>query len=130
MKDKKLKRLNRGELLELLLTQTQEVDRLQEQLRQVEAELTERNLKVEIAGDLAHAVLAVNNVVGAAQLAAQQYLDNIAAMEAAAKEKCEQLIRDAMAEAELIRRNAETAAQRKKSDELPPVQELFEQDIK
>ena len=95
MKEKALKRLSRAELLELLLRQTQETERLQEKLAEAEALLAQRYLKVQEAGNLANAVLAVNNVVEAAQAAAQQYLDNIIAMEAQTKARCEQLLREA-----------------------------------
>ena len=103
MKEKKLKRLNRGELLELLLAQTQENEQLQERLKKAEQQLAERYLKVEEAGDLAHAVLELNGVMEAAQEAARQYLDNIKAMEEATRIKCEQMLDQARQEADRIR---------------------------
>ena len=103
MKEKELKRLNRAELLQLLLEQTQEMERLREALKKAQDRLEERHLKVTEAGDLAHAVLAVNNVMEAAQQAAQQYIDSIAAMEAETKEKCQALIRQAQEEAARIK---------------------------
>ena len=103
MKDKELKRLNRAQLLELLLEQTREMERLQAALDKAQSLLSERHLKVQAAGDLAHAVLAVNNVMETAQQAAQQYIDSIAAMEAETKEKCQELIRQAQEEAQRIK---------------------------
>ena len=91
MKNKELRRLSRAELLELLLEQTKETERLQKRLNEAETLLAERHLKLMEAGDIAHAALAVNNVMEAAQNAARQYLENIAAMEAAAKEKLVEL---------------------------------------
>lgn len=108
MKEKSLKRLSRAELLELLLEQTREKERLQEQLQETQAQLSVRNLRIQNAGNLAYAVLAVNEVMEAAQNAAQQYLDSIAAMEAETKAKCEKLISDAMKEADRIRRNEDS----------------------
>ena len=104
MTQRELKRLSRGELLELLLIQTKENERLQEQLSRLEARLTQRDLKLEKAGDLAHAVLELNGVVEATQAAAQQYLDNIAAMEQDTKEKCRAMLEEAEKEAQEIRR--------------------------
>jgi len=95
MKEKSLKRLSRAELLELLLEQTRQTELLQEKLQKAEELLNQKYLKVQQAGDLAHAVLAINNVMEAAQNAAQQYLENIAAMEAEAKARCEQMLRQA-----------------------------------
>lgn len=95
MKEKSLKRLSRAELLELLLEQTRQTELLQEKLQKAEELLNQKYLKVQQAGDLAHAVLAINNVMEAAQNAAQQYLENIAAMEAETKARCEQMLRQA-----------------------------------
>ena len=80
MKEKELKRLSRAELLDLLLVQTKEAERLRKRLEKAEQELADRNVQIEKAGDLAHAVVQINGVMEAAQAAAQQYLDNIARM--------------------------------------------------
>ena len=118
MKNKELRRLSRAELLELLLEQTKETERLQKRLNEAETLLAERHLKLMEAGDIAHAALAVNNVMEAAQNAARQYLENIAAMEAAAKEKCEQLIREATRVAELILHSAEKTGEARNPEEV------------
>ena len=101
MTEKELKKLNRAELLELLLIQTKENEKLRERLKKREEKLADRRIKIEQAGSLAEAVLAVNKVMEAAQEAAQQYLDNIAAMEAETKEKCEKLLAEAAASAKI-----------------------------
>lgn len=106
MTQKELKRLSRAELLELLLVQTKETERLMKKLEEAEKLLYQRELKLQNAGDLAHAVLEVNGVMEAAQAAAQQYLENIAAMERDTKAKCERLLEEARREAERIRRQA------------------------
>ena len=99
---KELKRLNRAELLELLLIQTKEMERLQEELAQAREELAERRLKLTEAGNIAAAALAVNGVMEAAQAAAQQYLENMAAMEAETREKCDRMIANAKREAAVL----------------------------
>lgn len=106
MKEKELKRLSRAELLELLLTQTRETERLRKRLEKADAELANRHLKVQKAGDLAHAALEINGVMEAAQAAAQQYLDNIIRMENETKLRCEKLLEDARKEAAQIRKQA------------------------
>ena len=108
MKKKELRRLNRAELLELLLAQTRETERLQEKLREAEEKLADRILKYNEAGDLAHAALAINGVMESAQLAARQYLESIEAMKAETKLTCEKLICEAEKEAEMIRNGAKT----------------------
>ena len=78
---KDLRRLSRAELLELLLNRTREIEQLREELRKKDEALENRRLAVEGAGDIAKASLAVNEVMEAAQRAADQYLENIKAME-------------------------------------------------
>lgn len=109
MTDKEMKKLSRAELLELLLVQTRESERLQKRLERAEAELAERRLKIQEAGNLAQAVLEINGVMETAQKAAQQYLDNIAHMEEETRQRCEQMLEDARKEAEQIRNSVPKA---------------------
>lgn len=106
MTERELKKLGRTELLELLLVQTKEVERLQIQLEEARQKLHDRYLQIQETGDLAHAVLAVNGVMEAAQAAARQYLDNISKMEADARLQCENMLAEARNEADRIRRDA------------------------
>lgn len=102
MTEKELKKLNRAELLELLLVQTKETERLQKQLEKAEEELSSRYLRVLEAGNLAQAALSVNGVMEAAQAAAQQYLDNIVRMEEETRLRCENMLAEAREEAAQI----------------------------
>lgn len=103
---KNLQKLSRLELLELLLAQTRETEMIRKKLEKAEAALTDRYLKVEEAGDLAHAVLAVNQVMESAQVAAKQYLDNIEQMKRETELSCKLMIEQAKNEAERIRNEA------------------------
>lgn len=130
MTDKELKRLSRAELLELLLIQTRETERLQVKLEAARQQLEDRQLCVSNAGDLAHAVLEINHVMGAAQEAANQYLANIAIMEQQTRERCERMLAEAQAEADRILSNAKAdSPEHSKSLEqfLGEVQELISQ---
>lgn len=109
MTDKELKKLNRAELLELLLVQTREAERLRKRLESAEAALSDQQLKVQKAGDLAHAALEINGVMEAAQAAAQQYLDNIVRMEQETRLQCEKMLEDARKQAQQIRESAPKA---------------------
>lgn len=77
MTDKELKKLNRSELLELMLEQSREIDRLQEELEETREALQERNLKIESCGSIAEAAAEVNSLFHAAQRAADMYLLNV-----------------------------------------------------
>ena len=80
MTEKDLKKLNRQELLEVLLAQSKKIDRLQAQLKETQDQLTERELAISEAGSIAEASLVLNNVFADAQKAADQYLENIRRM--------------------------------------------------
>ena len=91
MTEKQMKRLSRGELLELLLLQTKETERLQAEVNDLRAQLDDRKLRVNKAGSIAKAALEVNGVMEAAQAAAAQYLENIKLVEAETRRKSAQL---------------------------------------
>lgn len=91
MTNKELKRLTRAELLELLLAQTRESERLKARLYDAQMQLSERQLRVSQAGDMAQAALKVNGVLEAAQAAASQYLENVAALEQKTMADCRRM---------------------------------------
>lgn len=117
MIEKELKKQSRAELLELLLIQTKESERLRAQLEKAQQQLADRQLQVQEAGNLANAVLAVNGVMEAAQAAAQQYLENMARMEEETKQRCEKMLTDAKREVDRIR----TAAGQGSESAVPSV---------
>ena len=93
MTDTELKKLSRSELLEMLLVQTKEVERLQAALTQTEQRLADQQIRMDQAGDIAQAALALNGVFEAAQAAAEQYLQSVREMEAGTQKRCEEMER-------------------------------------
>lgn len=77
MDNKTLKKLKRAELLEILLEQSKEVERLSAELKKANEALEEREIKIRNSGSIAEAALQLNGVFEAAQNAATQYLENI-----------------------------------------------------
>lgn len=77
MTDKELRKLSRAELLEMLLIQTKEVERLKKELEEANLKLENRRILLEKSGSIAEAALALNDVFESAQRAADQYLENI-----------------------------------------------------
>ena len=77
MTDKELKKLKRAELLQLLLTQSREIDRLRAELEEVNQKLNERNLSLDNCGSIAEAAMSIHNIFEEAQNAADLYLDNV-----------------------------------------------------
>lgn len=91
MTDKQLKNLSRAELLEILLMQTKEVDRLTEELAQVKTQLEDRNMVLQEAGSIAEATVGLNQIFQTAQKTADEYLEHIRKLEADTEEKCRRM---------------------------------------
>lgn len=108
MTDKELQRLSRGELLQMLITQTEENKVLQERLQKAEEEVRERRITIENAGSLAEASLALNQVFQAADAAAKEYLDNIKRTNEQQEEYCRTIRSDAQKKADEIIEEAQT----------------------
>lgn len=79
MTDKELRKLKRTELLELMIEQSDEIDDLKRRLEEAETKLAERELRIEKAGSIAEAALALTNIFEDAQKAADLYLENLKA---------------------------------------------------
>lgn len=77
MPNSDLKRLNRAELVEIILQLTKQNEEKQAQLDELNAQLADRTLRIANAGSIAEAALAVNGVFEAAQAAADQYLASV-----------------------------------------------------
>lgn len=118
MTDKELKKLSRGELLEMLIAQSRQLQTLQKKLAEAESALGEREIAINNAGSLAEAALQLNGVFEAAQAACKQYMDNICAlsqkqekicaqMENESIEKSKNIIDEAMKKKEALERETE-----------------------
>lgn len=75
-----MKKLNRKQLLELLLRQTERAEQLESELEQTKKQLEDRRITEMEAGSIADAALKLNGIFEAAQRAADQYLDNVKAI--------------------------------------------------
>lgn len=79
MADRDLKKLNRSELLELLLSAAKENDALREENEQLKAQLEERRILIENSSSLAEAALKLSGIFKAADDAAKIYLNGVIA---------------------------------------------------
>ncbi len=77
MTENELKKLKRVELLEIMLEQGKEIDRLKQVVAEQQAQLEDRAIKIEKAGTIAEASFALNGILEAAEKTASQYLENI-----------------------------------------------------
>lgn len=106
MTDKELQKLSRTELLELLISQTEENERLKKQIEASSAKLTDRQINIENAGSIAEASLMLNGVFEAAEKAAKQYLENIERLNDNTENECRSIRENAEKEAADILKNA------------------------
>lgn len=77
MTNRELHRLKRAELLEIMIAQNKEIERLQSLLAEAKEELNERNIIMQKAGSIAEAALQINQIFEDAQKAADQYLSSV-----------------------------------------------------
>lgn len=114
MTDKELRRLSRMELIQLLIEQTEENERLQKELDEAMEKLNDRRLLLSNAGSIAEAAVQINGLMETAQRTADLYLENVkqeyqekiqdeyaalrrkmAKMEEQTKQQCAQMFQDA-----------------------------------
>lgn len=77
MTEKELHKLKRGELLEMMLAQSREIDALRARVSELEEKLADREIRIRESGSIAEAALKINGIFEAAQAAADQYMENV-----------------------------------------------------
>lgn len=107
MTDQELKRLSRGELLEMLIAQSKELQAVQAKLDTAEAALRKREIAIDKAGSIAEAALQLNGVFDSAQAACAQYMENIRALSQRQEAVCAQMEAESTAKANAILEEAE-----------------------
>lgn len=112
MTDKELRRLNRSELLEILVAQAEENEILKSRLAEAEEKLQDRAISVENAGSIADAALSINGVFESAEAAAVHYLENVHRMSEMEKEYCRNLKSNTEREANAMMEAAEEYSRR------------------
>lgn len=80
MTDKELRHLSRKELLELLIEQMEENERLQKALDAAVNELENRKILIDRSGSIAEAALGLHRIFEQADAAAKEYLENVRRM--------------------------------------------------
>lgn len=79
--NKELKKLNRAELLEMLLEQSKEVERLTNEVNNLQKVLEKKEILLKESGSIAEASLKLTNIFQEAQKAADMYIQNTQKME-------------------------------------------------
>lgn len=120
MTEKELRRLSRADLLEMLIDQNVELNRLKARLAEAEEELRSRSIAIDEAGSIAEAALEINGVFEAAQAACEQYVENIRSLSGRQEEVCrrreEESARKAQALLDEAQRRCETLERETRED--------------
>ena len=87
MKKNELKRLSRGQLLEIMLEQEQENARLRSRIDELQARLDEKDIRSARCGSLAEAALAASGLFEAADAACRIYKESIENMQSRLRER-------------------------------------------
>lgn len=106
MTDKELRRLHRSELLEMLISLTEENRRLNDLLEQTRSQLRDRQITIENAGSLAEAAMSLSGIFQTADAAAQQYLESVRQLTAQQEEACREILSQAEQKAAEIKQEA------------------------
>ena len=104
MTEKELRKLNRYQLLELLMIQTQRAEELQTKLDELEARVSEREIRMATIGSIAEASLQLGGVFESAQRAADLYLE-------AAQKQADEIVAAAQRRADFIVKKAALEAE-------------------
>ena len=102
MTDKEFKRLGRAQLIDIIYQLQLQVDELTEQNKALKNALQDKSLRISNAGNLAEAVLEINDCFRSAQNAAEQYLNEIKTVRAETEAERQRIIEQAQAEAAAI----------------------------
>lgn len=76
-KKKELRQLNRKELLELLVKQSERIDALEQELEQERKMQAERDTTFAVTSNFAEALMKLNGVFDAAEAAANEYIEQL-----------------------------------------------------
>ena len=103
MTDKEFKRLKRADLIEIIY-------QLQTELEETKKQLEDRNIKIQNAGSIADAAVAINQLMETAQQTADQYVESVQNCAEEAKAEAAKIIEEAKAEAAKITEEAKAEA--------------------
>lgn len=122
MTEKELKKLNRYQLLDMLIIQTERADDLQKRLEEAEAKLDSRDVQMTVLGSIAEASLQLSGVFEAAQKAADSYIN-------AAKTRAAEIEEDALRRAREVLEEANRKARSVRNESKGKSKNFFFDDL-
>ena len=102
MTDKEFKRLSRSQLIEIIYQLQLQEEELKEENQRLKEALEDKRIRIDQAGSIAEAAIAVNEVIQAAQNAADQYLKEIELMRDEVEKERQRILNRTQVEAAAI----------------------------
>lgn len=99
MDEKKIRKISKRDLLEILLSQARRIEELELELKKCNEKLDSKKIKIDEAGSIAEASLKLNGIFEAAQATVDQYVTNV-------YEKCKKLESDTKKECQKMKDEA------------------------
>ena len=109
MTDREFRRLTREDLLDIIYELQRRTQQLEQENETIRKQLSDRTVKLENAGSIAEAALALNGVFEAAQAAADQYLAQVHAANEQSQQLADRIVADAQRKATAIVQQAQQA---------------------
>lgn len=106
MTDKEFRRLKRPQLIEIIYQLQLEQQKLIDERNELQQRLDNWQSKIEEAGSIAEATVAVSNIFEVAQKTAEQYLNEIRIKREETDEECVRVLQEARTEADRLRKEA------------------------
>lgn len=95
MVSKELKKLSRRELVDIIYQLKKNEEQKNEELASLEEALQEKRIRISVAGSIAEAAVDITQIFSTAQITADLYLHEIAAMKEETEKECAAMIEDA-----------------------------------
>jgi succinyl-CoA synthetase beta subunit len=116
MTDRELRKLNRRDLLELLLEQTKRREALEKQVAELQQQLSAREIKISKAGSLAECALQLSGIFEAAQNACALYTDNISRLSGSQEQRCKEMEQECRSRCDAMLAEAKMQSQQYRSE--------------
>ncbi|MCD8048340.1 MAG: hypothetical protein LUG52_01840 [Clostridia bacterium] len=107
MQEKELRKMSRMELIEIIYALQQNEKGLRAENEDLKKRLEDKSIKIEKAGSIAEAAVALNSIFEDAERAAEQYISSVREMQEENRLKAEQILEGARVRAEEMIREAE-----------------------
>ena len=112
MMDQELRHLTREDLLDIIYELQRRTQQVEQENETIRKQLADQTVKLEKAGSIAEAALALNGVFEAAQAAADQYLAQVHAANEQSQQLADRIVADAQRKANAIVQQAQQEADR------------------